>query len=444
MKVNAEAGSRQFTLVGITVYDNIVSPGNATWALFDAATAESFVAKPGFVDAVLVKGDGSVSDGVLVGRIQAALDPNVAETLTSAEITKQTQTDIERSLGFITLFLAIFSFIALGVGMFVIYNVFSITAAQRQRENALLRAIGASRRQVTWTLLIESALVGLFGSVAGLFGGIGLALGIRNLLDALDYSIPARGLAIEPFTVALTIIAGTSASLIAAIAPAIGAGRVPPVAAMADSAFERTGSVRGRVIAAIGCAVSGIGTIVAVLIGADGILLGAGIVLLFAAILLLGPVMSRPVARLLGAPVQRWRGVTGTMARGNVQRNPKRTARTAAPVLIGVALVTGASVFAASIKVQLRQTIGSTFVGDYVINSSNGGSLSFSQTFIDELNTLPEVGAATGLGFVPIADAKGERAGRCDDQPRDRRWAPEVRLHRRIARRAHPGRPVDQ
>ena len=186
VKVNSEGGSREFTLVGIAVYDNIVSPGNATWALFDAPTAEVFVAKPGFVDAVLVKGDGSVADEALAARVQSALDANIAETLTSAEITKQTQSDIERSLGFITLFLAIFSFIALGVGMFVIYNVFSITAAQRQRENALLRAIGASRRQVTWTLLIESAVVGLFGSIAGLFGGIGLAVGIRNLLDALD------------------------------------------------------------------------------------------------------------------------------------------------------------------------------------------------------------------------------------------------------------------
>jgi len=411
VKVNAEGGSRDFTLVGITVYDNIVSPGNATWALFDAATAEDFVAKPGFVDAVLVKGDGSVGDDVLVERIRTALDPNIAETLTSAEITKQSQTDIERSLGFITLFLAIFSFIALGVGMFVIYNVFSITAAQRQRENALLRAIGASGRQVTWTLLIESLVIGLIGSIAGLFGGIGLAIGIRNLLDALDYSIPARGLALQPFTVVLTIVSGTAASLIAAIAPAIGAGRVPPVAAMADTAFERTGSVRGRVIAAVGCGAVGVATIIAVLAGADGLLLGVAIALLFAAVLLLGPVMARPIARMLGAPVQRLRGVTGAMARGNVQRNPKRTARTAAPVLIGVALVTGASVFAASIKVQLRQTIGSTFVGDYVINTTNGGALSFSQSFIDELNTIPEVGTATGLGFVPIADAKGERAG---------------------------------
>jgi putative ABC transport system permease protein len=189
VKINAEGGSREFTLVGIAVYDNIVSPGNATWALFDAPTAEEFVAKPGFVDAELVKGDGSVPADALVQRIQAALDPNLAETLTSAQITEQSQTEIERGLGFITLFLAIFSFIALGVGMFVIYNVFSITTAQRQRERAAA-PIGASRRQVTWTLLIESVVIGLFGSIVGLFGGIGLALGIRNLLGALDYSIP--------------------------------------------------------------------------------------------------------------------------------------------------------------------------------------------------------------------------------------------------------------
>ncbi len=444
VKVNAEGGSRDFTLVGIVVYDDIVSPANATWALFDAPTAEEFVAKPGFVDAVLVKGDGTVSDEVLVQRIESALDPNISETLTSAEITEQTQSEIERSLGFITLFLAIFSFIALGVGMFVIYNVFSITAAQRQRENALLRAIGASRRQVTWTLLIESAVIGLLGSIAGLFGGIGLALGIRNLLDALDYSIPARGLALEPFTVALTIVAGTAASLIAAIAPAIGAGRVSPIAAMVDTAFERTGSVRSRVIGAAVCAVLGVGTIIAVLLGAEGILLAMGVALLFAAILLLGPVMARPIARLLGSPIQRWRGVTGAMARGNVQRNPKRTARTAAPVLIGVALVTGASVFAASIKVQLRQTIGSTFVGDYVINSSNGGSLSFGQTFIDQLNTLPEVGAATGLGFVPLADAEGERRGRRNHQSTDGWWVDPVRLPRGLARVADCRGHADQ
>ena len=409
--VNADSGSRVFTLVGIVEYDDIISPGNATWALFDGKTAEEFIAKPGFIDAVLVLGDGSVSADQLVQRLADTLDPEVAEALTSAEITEQTQTEIETSLSFLTIFLAIFSFIALGVGMFVIYNVFSITAAQRQRENALLRALGANRRQITWSMMIEALVIGLFGSGVGLLGGVGLAAGIKRLLDAFDYVIPARGLAIEPRTVVVTLLAGTLASLLAALGPAIGAGRVPPVAAMSDAVLERVGSVRRRVVWAVISAVIGVGSIVNVMMGGDAVLLAVGVVGLFAAVLLLGPVMARPIARVIGAPVQRARGVTGTMARGNVQRNPRRTARTAAPVLIGVALVTGASVFAASIKEQIRDTVGSTFIGDYVVNSTNGGSVSFGQEFVDQLNEVPEVGVASGLGFAfGVADAEGKAA----------------------------------
>jgi putative ABC transport system permease protein len=410
VKLNAAGGSRDFSLVGILAYNDIASPNNATWALFDAPTAESFVGKPGYVDAVLVRGDGTVSDAQLSQRVGAALDPDVAESLTRRQITQQTQTEVQKALGFVTLFLSIFSFIALGVGGFVIYNVFSITTAQRQRENALLRAVGASSRQVTAALLVEALVIGLVGSFLGLLGGVGLALGIRNLLSTLGFSIPARGLEVAGSTVLITIVAGVVATLLAAVAPAIRAGRVPPVAAMADTAFERTGSVRGRLIGAGACVAVGIATIIAVVNGAAGELLALAVLLIFVGVILLGPVMAKPIARILGAPVQRVRGITGSMARGNVQRNPKRTARTAAPVLIGVALVTGATVFAASIKAQLRDTIGSTFIGDYVVNSTNGGSLSFSQTFVDDLNALPQVGAATGLGFATVVFADGRSA----------------------------------
>ncbi len=411
VKVNADNGKREFTLVGIVEYDDIISPGNATWALFDETTASDFIAKPGFVDAVLVQGDGSLPADELVASIRAALDPDVAEVLTSAEITAQAQSEVQKSLSFLTIFLAIFSFIALGVGMFVIYNVFSITAAQRQRENALLRALGASRRQITTSMILEAFVVGLIGSVLGLIGGIGLAAGIKALLGALDYEIPARGLAVEMPTVVITIVAGLVASLIAALGPAIAAGRVPPVAAMSDAILEKVKHIRGRVITAAVSAVVGIAAIAVVMLGGDAQLLALGVAGLFAAVLLLGPVLAKPIARFIGAPVQKFRGVTGTMARGNVQRNPRRTARTAAPVLIGVALVTGAAVFAASIKEQIRTAVGDTFLGDYVINSSKGGSVSFGQDFVDDLNEMPEVGVATGLGFAAgIADIDGKPA----------------------------------
>lgn len=411
VKVNADNGSRTFTLVGIMEYDNIISPGNATWALFDEATASDFIVRPGFVDAVLVKGDGTVPADQLVASLRASLDPDQAETLTSAEITAQAQTEVQRSLSFLTVFLGIFSLIALGVGMFVIYNVFSITAAQRQRENALLRALGASRRQVTTAMLLEAGAVGVIGSLLGLAGGVGLAAGIKQLLGALGYQIPARGLALETPTVVVTLVAGVVASLVAALGPAIGAGRVPPVAAMTDAVLEKVRNVRGRVVAAIVCAVVGAAAIVAVMLGGDALLLALGVAALFAAVLLLGPVLARPIARSIGAPVQRLRGVTGTMARGNVQRNPRRTARTAAPVLIGVALVTGAAVFASSIKAQIRSAVGESFVGDYVINSSKGGSVSLGQEFIDQLNAIPEVGTATGLALARgVADAEGKPA----------------------------------
>ena len=413
VKVNAEAGSRSFTLVGLAQYNNVATPGDATWALFDDETAMEFVAKPGFIDAVLVRSDGSLSDTALAQRIQETLDgvstTTGTEVLTGPQITAQSQTEVQKGLGFFTIFLSIFSFIALAVGCFVIYNVFSITAAQRRRENALLRAIGASRRQVTRMMLTEATVIGLFGSVVGLVAGAGLAVGIQVALNKLGLGVPSRGLIVTSGTVVVTLIAGIFTTLLAAAVPAIAAARIPPVAAMTESAFEQPRSNKRRVIAAAAFVALGVATIAAVLAGADSVLLGVAVVAIFIGVLLLGPVMANPISRVLGRPVERLRGITGAMSRANVQRNPRRTARTAAPVLIGVALVTGASVFAASIKEQLRDTIGKQFLGEYVINSSNGGSLSFSQAFVDTLNEIPEVGAATGLGFARLqnVDDKG-------------------------------------
>ncbi|MHB1091189.1 MAG: ABC transporter permease, partial [Ilumatobacteraceae bacterium] len=156
VRVNAQSGSREFTLVGIASFGDVSSLGGATFALFDQPTASEFLLAPGYVDAILVQGDGSLSDTELAAKITAALPASAKlETLTGAEISKEEQDQIGQALGFLTTFLTAFSLIALGIGCFVIYNVFSITAAQRLRENALLRAIGASRHQVTSALLVE-------------------------------------------------------------------------------------------------------------------------------------------------------------------------------------------------------------------------------------------------------------------------------------------------
>ena len=411
VKVNA-SGSREFTLVGTAEYNDISTPGDATWALFDDETAMDFVSKPGYIDAVLVQGDGTLGDEALAARLQAAFDaaqgPGVSEALTGAEVIEQSKTELQKGLGFFTIFLSIFSFIALGVGCFVIYNVFSITTAQRRRENALLRAIGASRRQVTRSLLLEALAVGILGSVSGLFAGAALAIGIQKGLDAFGFGIPSRELSVTLATVAITLVAGIVTTMIAATVPALAAGRIPPVAAMSESEYERVRSMRGRIVAATVFVVVGIGSIAAVLLGADSILLGAAVVAVFVGVLLLGPVMANPISRVLGAPLQKLRGITGSIACGNVQRNPRRTARTAAPVLIGVALVAGATVFAASLKAQLRETIGELFIGDYVINSSNGGPVSFGPDIVDSLNALPEVGGASGLGFAAMTGTDGK------------------------------------
>ena len=200
VRISAKAGTRDFKLVGIAKYGGVSSPGGATFALFDLQTATEFLGTPGFIDAVLVVGDGSLSDRELADKITASLSGyKEIETLTGEEITKETQDQIGAVLDFFSIFLRIFAFIALGVATFVIYNVFSITAAQRMRESALLRAIGASRKQVTRALLIESAAVGLIGSAFGIVAGIGFSgaliywIGLRQIaLGAAPASVVAQ------------------------------------------------------------------------------------------------------------------------------------------------------------------------------------------------------------------------------------------------------------
>ena len=403
VKVVAQSGSREFTLVGIASYGDVRSPGGATFALFDSVTAAEFLTKPGFIDAILISGDGSVSDEKLSKAIQDALPTtSKTETLTGAEITLETQDQIGSALDFFGILLSTFSFIALGVGCFVIYNVFSISAAQRQRENALLRAIGASRKQITRAMLIEATVVGLLGSVVGLVAGIGLSAGLSALLRAVNIDIPSGGLVLSQNTVTSTIIIGLIVTVLSAILPARRAGKVPPLAAMRATALEIAEPGRKRLYTGLLSIALGLAIIVAVVMGASNNYLGIGILFVFIGTIVLGPIIARPVAMFLGRPAARFRGVTGVMARQNSARNPKRTSRTASPVLIGVALVTAVTALAASIKGQIDDVFTAQFKGDYAISTDARGFGGLSPSLAVDLNKLPEVEKATGFGFLTV------------------------------------------
>jgi putative ABC transport system permease protein len=409
VKVVAQSGSREFTLVGIASYGDVRSPGGATFALFDVPTAAEFLGKPGFVDAILVVGDGSRTDEELATDIDAVFDPALKiETLTGAEVTKETQDDIGEALSFFGILLSIFSSIALGVGSFVIYNVFSISAAQRQRENALLRAIGASRRQVSRAMLIESVIVGIFGSMMGFLGGIGLAVGLSGLLRALDIDLPQGGLVVTPGAAFNTILVGLLVTVASAYLPARRAGKVPPLAAMRATALETAGPGRIRAYAGLTSVFLGLVTIGAVILGASNSLLGVGVLLVFAGTIILGPAIARPVALVLGRPAAALRGVTGTMARQNAARNPKRTSRTASPVLIGVALVAAVSALAASINGQISDIFTKQFSGDYAVSSQAQGFGGLSPSLATDLGKIDGVQSATGIGTLLVKiDDKG-------------------------------------
>ena len=410
VKVVAQSGSREFTLVGIASYGDVRSPGGATFALFDVATAAEFLAKPGFIDAILISGDGSVSDAKLSKAIQDALPTTgKTETLTGAEITLETQDQIGSALDFFGILLRTFSFIALGVGCFVIYNVFSISAAQRQRENALLRAIGASRKQITRAMLIEAIVVGLVGSIIGVVAGIGLSVSLTALLRALNIDLPSSGLVVSQNTVTSTIVIGLIVTVLSAILPARRAGKVPPLAAMRATALEIAEPGRKRLYAGLLSIALGLAVIIAVVAGASNNYLGIGILFVFIGTIVLGPIIARPVALFLGRPAARFRGVTGTMARQNSARNPKRTSRTASPVLIGVALVTAVTALAASIKGQIDDVFTAQFKGDYAISTDARGFGGISPSLAVDLNKLPQVEKATGFGFLTVKiDGKGQ------------------------------------
>jgi putative ABC transport system permease protein len=399
VNVQTQTGLEEYELVGVARFGTADSPGGATFALMTLPAAQQRVAQPGMIDSVSIVADEGVGQRELAERVQAQLDD--AEVLTGAEITEENQDDIEQGLQFFTGFLTAFAVIALVVGAFVIYNSFSILVAQRNREMALLRAVGASRGQVLRGVLLEAVIIGGLASVAGFLLGLAVTSGLRAVMDAFGFDLPAGDIIVRPAAVVTAVLSGVIVTVVSAVVPAVRAARVSPLAAMRDVAVERTTRLRLRLVIAIGVVVLGGLSLVRGVAGDGGIqAVGLGVLLIFVAAVLFGPVFARPTVQLIGAPLPAVKGMVGQLARQNAARNPKRTAATASALLIGVAIIAFFLAFNSSLRASIDNVIDDQFVGDFAVQTGNFGFGGLPPELAERLDQLPEVEIATGIRGV--------------------------------------------
>jgi putative ABC transport system permease protein len=390
----------EVTIVGISTFGDEEGLGGVTFTAFSLEGAMRHVTKdPNGVSSIAVRAADGTSQEELVDRVDKVL-PDGLEAVSGTDVSTQNADDInELFLDMLTTFLTVFAGIALLVATFSIYNTFSIIVAQRTRTAALLRAIGASRRQVLVSVVVEAFVVAVVASLAGLVGGIGVAGLLKGLFDAAGFALPAGGIVVTTGAVIVSVLVGLVVTLLAGIIPAIKASRVPPLAALRDVAVERTSPSAPRIVAGAILAGVGIATTAASALSDDPSLaiVGLGAVITLIGAVVLGPVVARPVAGLLGTPLARLRGLSGSLARQNAIRNPRRTAATASALMVGVGIVTLFTVFAASLKESTAATIDRSFAGDLVISSGPfGGSL--SPDLAVGVGELPEVDSAVGIG----------------------------------------------
>ena len=407
--VLVQAGPQRVRISGIAMFGTVDSPGGASFTMFTPSTAQRLVAEPGKFDSISLIADSGVSQKELVSRVRAVL-PNGTEAVTGATVTKETQSEMRKAFSFFNTFMLVFAVVALLVGGFMIFNTFSITVAQRTRENGLLRALGASRRQVLWSVLCEAVVVGLVASVLGLGAGVLVATGLKAMLAGFGLDIPTGAVVFSATTVYVSMLAGVGVTVVAAVSPARKAAKIPPVAAMHAEVTGSTGyGSKERVVVGLLLLGFGIGSMLLALLGDVSntlAVLGAGVLAVFFGVSVLGRTVSLPMSRVLGAPLPRLRGAAGTLARENAMRNPKRTAASASALMIGVGLVGFITILASSTKASINVAIDRSVTGDVVVNGGGGGIGGLDPGFAKKANALPEVQSASGIrmGLVKVGD----------------------------------------
>ncbi|KAA0273923.1 MAG: ABC transporter permease [Acidobacteria bacterium] len=376
--ISGVGGAKRYTLSGIGRFGSGVPLGGASFALFTLPEAQAITGKRGELDSIDVQAAAGVAPDELAARLNAAL-PGDAEAKTGAEDAAEQSADIEEGFGFLTTFLLVFAGISVFVGAFLIFNTFSITVAQRTREFGMLRTLGASSRQVLATVVGEALVVGILASLLGIVVGLGFVELITGAFKAIGSELPQSGIVVPGASIVVPLIVGVVSTLGSAIVPAIRATRVTPLEAIRDDAQVARRPSRRRVWIARLLVVAGVLALAAGLFATSSFgsalpLLGLGLVLLFVGIAMLAGTLVTPLASLVGRPIERLRGVTGRLARENTLRNATRTAVTSSALMIGVALVVFAAVFAASATKSVGDALDEAFAGDLIVSNSDGFS----------------------------------------------------------------------
>jgi putative ABC transport system permease protein len=398
IKILFRGPTETFTVVGTVGYGSEKDLGGTSGAYFDAATAQRVLGQPGMFDEVDVRAADGVSDAALTERLDAVV-PDGVEAVTGATVAKESSDAINTEFTFLNIMFLSFAGIALFVGSFIIWNTFTMIVTQRSREIALLRAVGATRRQVKRNLLVEAALLGLAASAIGLALGAVVAGGLQVLMDAIGFSLPSTSMQVLPRTIWVSLLVGVVVTVVAAYVPARRATKVLPVEALR----EATPGARppGKVRAVLGTVLTA-GSVAAILHGLYGG--GAGNEVLFGiagtlfGVITLAPLAAHPLASLIGSPL-RWRGVQGDLARQNAMRNPRRTASTATALMIGLTLVVSMGVFASSLKASFGTTVVGSTNADLFISPSSVQAEGFSPEVVTRAATVPGVDIVSPNGF---------------------------------------------
>jgi putative ABC transport system permease protein len=405
--VQANGPTIPMRISGFVHFGGASSLGGATLSGFDLPTGQRLFQRVGKLDQIRAKGKPGVTPGHLAAEIRAILPPGT-QVKTGEAQAKSDAKDTESFLNFLQDFLLAFGAIALFVGAFVIANSLSITIRQRTRELATLRTLGASRRQVRFSIVVEGFAIGTLASVVGIVVGLGLGVGLFKLFDAVGFTLPNNGLVLHTRTVIVALVVGILVTVLASLRPAFRATRVPPIAAVREGAELPPGRfAKYRTVGSTLLTVAGFALLVYGLfgpgLGTKQILLfmGVGTLLIFIGVSLLAVRFVRPLAWTLGAPASRFGGAAGSLARDNARRNPQRTASTASALMIGLALVTLVAVVAAGITKSFRGAVDDLWISGYAITAQNN----FDPIPIAAGNAAAKTPGVQAVANVRIGDA---------------------------------------